>query len=61
MSIFANSFRIVEEIPTGDCFTGFFTGVLKGVIGMGFWRRVADADEATLEIIHQAGMIKSIN
>jgi hypothetical protein len=48
----------MEEIPTGVCFTGFFTEVLKGVIGMGFWRRVADADEATLEIIHQTGMIE---
>ena len=52
MSIFASSFRIVEETSTGVCFTGFFAGVLDGVIGMGFWRRVADADEATSEIIY---------
>ena len=60
MSIFASSFRIVEEISTGVCFTGFFAGVLEGVIGMGFWRRVADADEATSEIIYQTKMIESM-
>jgi len=61
MSISANSFRTVEEIPTGVCFAEFFTGVLKGDIGMGFWRRVADADEATSEIIHQTGMLEYLN
>ena len=59
MSIFASSFRIVEETSMGVCFTGFFAGVLDGVIGMGFWRRVADADEATSEIIYQTKMIES--